>query len=219
MLYFVGIGPGDPELLTVKAARLIKEADAIVFADTGMGSSAVTNIVGDLLDGKTVCPVSIPMKGNREDWIHAHQQAASQLIEMLKQYPTIVYPVLGDPSIYASSSYLMHLVEESHPCKVVPGITTMCLAAAELNIPLCEQGESITVQDRYTPDKELPSGNVVIMKSGKHLADLKNAAGDREAYAVRNLGMKEEWKGKLNDIPEDDYSYFTTVIVKDHPMK
>lgn len=215
MLYFVGIGPGDPELLTLKAARLLREADAIAFADTGMGSSAVSAILGDSMKGKPLCPLRIPMKGSRADWLDAHRRAADRLLEMLAEYPTIVYPVLGDPGIYASSSYLMNLVRERHPCEAVPGITTMCAAAAELGIPLCEQGESLTILDSFQAEAELPRGNVVIMKSGRQLAALKAAAAGRNAYAVRNLGMANAWKGRLADIPEDEYSYFTTVILRD----
>lgn len=214
MLYFVGIGPGDPELLTVKAVRLLREADAIAFADTGMGSSAVKEILGGLMEGKPLCPLSIPMKGRRADWVEAHRRAADDLVEMLEKYPNIVYPVLGDPSVYASSSYLMRLVGEKHPCKAVPGITTMCAAAAELGIPLCEQGESLTILDDFNSEKTLPHGNIVMMKSGRQLEHLKQHLDGREAYAVRNLGMENEWKGLLDEIPAEDYSYFTTVIVK-----
>ena len=214
MLYFVGIGPGDPELVTVKAARLVREADAISYADTGMGSSAVESILGDRLAGKTLCPVSIPMRGSRADWLEAHQRAAEKLLALLEEYPTMVYPVLGDPGVYASSSYLMRLVEQRHPCGTVPGITTMCAAAAELGVALCEQGESLTILDGIESGAALPDGNAVVMKSGRRLAELKAAAAGREAFAVRNLGMNNAWKGRLEDIPEDDYSYFTTVIVK-----
>lgn len=214
MLYFVGIGPGDPELVTVKAARLVGEADAIAYADTGMGSSAVESILGDRLAGKTLCPVSIPMRGSRADWLEAHRRAAERLLALLEEYPTMVYPVLGDPGVYASSSYLMRLVSQKHPCRVVPGITTMCAAAAELGVPLCEQAERLTILDSFEPGEPLPEGNAVIMKSGRRLAALKEAAAGREAYAVRNLGMDNAFMGRLEDIPEDDYSYFTTVIVK-----
>ncbi len=214
MLYFVGIGPGDPELLTLKAVRLLREADAIAFADTGTGSSAVSAILGDLMEGKPLCPLNIPMKGGRSDWLEAHRQAAEALIEMLEKYPNIVYPVLGDPGIYASSSYLMRLVSQRHPCKAVPGITTMCAAAAEMGIPLCEQGENLTILDRFDPEKDLPDGNIVLMKSGRRLDLLKQRLEGREAYAVRNLGMENEWKGRLEEISSEEYSYFTTVIVK-----
>lgn len=214
MLYFVGIGPGDPELLTVKAARLVREADAIAYADTGMGSSAVERILGERMAGKPLYPVHIPMRGNRADWLEAHRRAAERLLALLEEHPAMVYPVLGDPGVYASSSYLMRLVSQKHPCRVVPGITTMCAAAAELGVPLCEQGEGLTILDSFAPDEPLPGGNAVIMKSGRQLAALKAAAAGREAYAVRNLGMENAFAGSLQDIPEDGYSYFTTVIVK-----
>ena len=84
MLYFVGIGPGDPELVTVKAARLVGEADAIAYADTGMGSSAVESILGDRLAGKTLCPVSIPMRGSISS-LNASAAASILLYEALRQ--------------------------------------------------------------------------------------------------------------------------------------
>ena len=214
MLYFVGIGPGDPALLTLKAVRLLREADAIAFADTGTGSSAVAGILGDLMQGKPLCPLHIPMKGMRGDWQEAHRRAADELLELLKKYPSIVYPVLGDPGIYASSSYLLRLLREKHPCRVVPGITTMCAAAAELGISLCEQGERLTVLDSMDSDIALPGGNIVAMKSGRQLGLLKQSLDGRTAYAVRNLGMANEWTGLLEEIPDEDYSYFTTVIIK-----
>ena len=214
MLYFVGIGPGDPELVTVKAARLVGEADAIAYADTGMGSSAVESILGDRLAGKPLCPVSIPMRGSRADWLEAHRRAAEKLLTLLKEYTTMVYPVLGDPGVYASSSYLMRLVSQKHPCRVVPGVTTMCAAAAELCIPLCEQRERLTVLDDFDVEEILPEGNVVVMKSGRHIDELRAASWGREAYAVRNLGMENSWAGRLSDMPECGYSYFTTALVK-----
>lgn len=214
MLYIVGVGTGDPELVTLKAARLIHEADAIVLADAGTGKSVVKEILGSLLDGKPVYPLSTPMKGMKADWGEAHRKAAAELLGLLAQYESVVYPVLGDPGIYASSMYLVKLIEPHHPCTIVPGITTMCDASARLHVPLCDQGESLTVIDGFDPAKGLPDGNVVIMKSGKSLAAIQAALQGREAYAVRNLGMSNEWQGRLDAISADEYSYFTTIIVK-----
>ena len=154
------------------------------------------------------------MRGMREDWAAAHDRAAEALLQALTTYPTLAYPVLGDPGIYASSSYLLRRIAPLHPCTVVPGIPAMCAAAAAMGVPLCEQGESLTVVDSFDPDMPLPEGNVVLMKSGKNLDALKAALNGREAYAARNLGMDSAWTGPLADIPADAYSYFTTVIAK-----
>ena len=110
----------------------------------------------------------LPIKGNKDDRPEVHRRAAERLLELLEQYPTIVYPVPGEPGICASGSCLMGLFRQKHPCEAVSGITTMC-AAAGLCIPLCEQGESLTMLDSVQTDAELPSGNVVVMKSGRQL--------------------------------------------------
>ena len=211
MLTFVGVGPGDPELLTLKAERILtSEADAIALPDSGAALRIVERFIGN----KPVLKLNIPMRGNRADWIQAHRDAAEQLRSWLKQYDHIAYPVLGDPGIYASSSYLMRLIQPSHTCQVIPGIPSMCAAAAQLGIPLCEQRETLTVVDSLGEDDALPGGNVVVMKGGKHIAALKEKAKERECYAVRNLGMANEWTGPLKEMSEGEYSYFTTVLIR-----
>ena len=212
MLYFVGVGPGDPELITMKAVRILQEADAIAIPDSGK-DSVVWKIAGKWMEDKPICRLPMPMKGKRDDWAEAHCRAAEILLEWLKEYETIAYPVLGDPGIYASSSYLMKRIAPHHPCKVIPGIPAMCAAAAELGVPLCEQGEALTVIDRFEKTK-LPDGNLVVMKGSRSLERIKTAAAGREAYAVCNLGMENMTVGKLDESPAIPQSYFTTVLVK-----
>lgn len=214
MLIFTGVGPGDPELITLKAARTIARADAIALADSGRGESVVQKIAGEWIAQKPVHRLHIPMTGNRADWLEAHRKAADELLSLLARYPVIAYPVLGDPGVYASSSYLFHLVQPHHPCKIIPGIPTMCAAAAEMGVALCEQRETLTVVDQIPEDQPLPQGNAVIMKCGKSLAALQEKAAGREAYAIRNLGLEDQWTGPLEEAPTDNVSYFTTVILK-----
>lgn len=214
MLTFIGVGPGDAELITLKAVRLLRQANAIALPDSGSGESAVMRIIAQWIEGKPVCRLSMPMTGNRADWEAAHRQAADTLLSWLEKYQTVAYPVLGDPGIYATSSYLARLIQPRHPCAIVPGVPAMCAAAAEIGVPLCEQRESLTVTDRLEPGAPLPPGNAVIMKCAKTMPAIKEALGGRAAYAVRNLGMENEWKGRVEDFCEEDYSYFTTVIIK-----
>ncbi len=98
MLYFVGVGPGDPELITMKAVRILQEADAIAIPDSGK-DSVVWKIAGKWIEGNPLCHLPMPMKGKREDWEDNHRKAAEILLEWLGKYETITYPVLGDPGI------------------------------------------------------------------------------------------------------------------------
>ena len=213
MLYFVGVGPGDPELITMKAVRILQEADAIAIPDSGK-NSVVWKIAGKWMDGKPICRLPMPMRGNKEDWADAHRQAAEKLLEWLGQYENIAYPVLGDPGIYASSSYLMKRIEPHHPCKLIPGIPAMCAASAELGMPLCEQGETFLVTDSFSAETDVAAENIVIMKGRGKLTEIKKSFPGCEAYAVRNLGFEDQWVGELNAATDENDSYFTTVLVK-----
>lgn len=212
MLYFVGVGPGDPELVTMKAVRILQKTDAIVLPDCGK-DSVVWKIAGEWMKDKPVCSVSIPMKGKKQEWKMAHRRAAEQLLEWLNKYETIAYPVLGDPGIYASSSYLMKHIAPHHPCKVIPGIPAMCAAAAALGIPLCEQHESLAVVDHLDGVKQT-ADSVVVMKSGKQMSEIRDVYADRKVHVVCNLGMEDEWTGEIQQLPSQMQSYFMTAIVK-----
>ena len=213
MLTFVGIGPGDPELLTLKAVRILREVDAVALADRGVA----LKIVEKWIEGKPVLKLDLPMRGNRVDWGKAHESAVRELLAWLEKYPSIAFPVLGDPSVFATGSYLYRRIQGRHPCAVVPGIPAMCAAAAKLGVPLCEKGETLMIMDHFEDEDALPEENVVIMKSGKRMDALRRAAHGREAYVVRNLGMEEEWIGNLSDAPDMDQFYFTTTVVRARP--
>ena len=213
MLYFVGVGPGDPELITLKAARILQEADAIAIPDSGK-DSVVQKIAGRWMEAKPVCRLPMPMQGRREDWQEAHRRAAEILLEWLKEYETIAYPVLGDPGIYASGSYLMQRIAPHHPCKIIPGVPAMCAAAAELGIPLCEQGERLLVTDSYEKQQVPLHKNTVVMKAGKQLAELRDLAGEYRVYAAENVGMPGGRAGAIDQYSGDAAPYFITVIIK-----
>lgn len=212
MLYFVGVGPGDAELLTLKAARILEEAAAIAVPDSGK-ESVVWSIAGKWMAGKPLCRLPMPMRGNRQDWENAHARAAEVLLEWLKEYETIAYPVLGDPGIYASSSYLLKKIAPLHPCQVIPGVPAMCAVAAQMQIPLCEQAENLHVLDHLSEGEEAPEGNVVIMKAGKNWAALEALSKEREIYLGSNVGRENQWIGTLQDVGEE-LPYFTTAIIK-----
>lgn len=213
MLSFVGVGPGDPELITLKALRLIREADVVALADTGLGDSAVARILGDALNGKALLRLSMPMKGDRESWADAHIAAARQLAARLDAGESIAYPVLGDPLLYATSGYLLALLKDRYPVQVVPGVAAVLAGASAARLPLAEADEPLTILPGLKPGQALPEGNVAVMKASRCLNEIARQLAGRQHVMLRNLGMPDEYIGPIQDAPEGR-SYFTTVIVK-----
>lgn len=210
MLYFVGVGSGDPELITLKAVRILREVDAIVLPDSGK-ESAIWKIIEKWVENKPVYSVSMPMSGRKENWQSAHRQAVEQIEILLQKHASLAYPMLGDTGIYASGSYLMQQIAPYYPCQVIAGIPSVCASAAALGIPLCQQGESLVISDHVPCEN---GDNVVIMKAGKQLEELAKQYHDRDIYLACDLGMEHEWFGKLQDLPRDAKSYFMTAIIK-----
>ncbi|MBQ7504451.1 MAG: precorrin-2 C(20)-methyltransferase [Ruminococcus sp.] len=145
--YGVGVGPGDPELMTLKAIRIIKENDIIALQGKDAEKSvayriAVKNIPE--LAQKQLVPIYMPMVKDRS-LIHAEHKKGAEIIEKyLEQAKNVVFLTLGDPAIYCTFSYLQHMLEEDgYEVELVSGITSFCAAAARLNLPLAEWDEQL----------------------------------------------------------------------------
>lgn len=213
MLTFVGVGPGDPELITLKAIRAIEKADLIAIADSGK-ESAVERIAGEYFENKPVLRLSMPMMGKKEDWHASHVDAAKTLIDELHKGKNIAYPVLGDPSLYATSSYLLPLIKPHHPCTVIPGVPAMCAVAAAFQIPLAEDRQPLSVLPGLPKDEKIPDGNIIIMKAGRDIKIIQEKLAHRQAYLAVNLGLPQEQLAPLKEAQLDQSSYFTTILVK-----
>jgi precorrin-2/cobalt-factor-2 C20-methyltransferase len=211
MLSFVGVGPGDPDLMTILAVRALARADVIAIADSGSGTSAVLRIAGSLVSEKPILKLKMPMIPG-EDWGPAHDRAAETLIRRLKKGVRIAYPVLGDPSLYASSIYIYRRVAPRHPCEIIPGVPAMCAAAAALGAPLAEGRQTLTVLPGFGEGDRLPVGAAVVLKAGRVLDALREAAGNRRALLAQNLGMPDEYLGALEGA-RAEASYFSTVLI------
>lgn len=214
MITFVGVGPGDPELLTLKAVRAIRAAEVVAVPQSGDGMGAAERIVASLLKNKETLRLQMPMRGAREAWLDAHEKAAQALAEQLERGREVVYLALGDPLFYATSGYLIKRLRQRFETRVIPGVPAMCAAAAQLRVPLCEAREPLTVLPGFAEGDALPAGNVVIMKAGGHLREILAAGFGREMYLARNLGMPGEYAGPLAEANLDEKAYFSTVIIR-----
>lgn len=220
-LWGVGVGPGDPELLTLKAVRVLQQADIVMLPDAGSQEKTALNIVKAYVEGKTLSFVKMPMVRDKAVMDAAHEQAAKEICTLLDQGKQVVFLTLGDPTIYSTYMYLHEKVLAwGYPVEVVPGVPSFCAAAARLNRPLCLGREPLLVipashdQDSLL---EVPA-NKVFMKAGRSILELQQTLADRGqlegAAMVENCGMpNERVYPHFGDLKEPS-GYFSLVIAK-----
>ena len=221
--YGVGVGPGDPELMTRKAVRLIRENDVIAVpgkvAKEAVAYQIAAAVVPELAD-KELVSVYMPMVKDRALIDAEHRKGAALLESYLERGKNVVYLTLGDPTIYCTFSYLQHILEaDGYTVELVPGIPSFCAAAARLNLPLAEWDEPLHVLPAVhkTEDALDESGTYVLMKSASHMAEVKAMLrrSGRDVAAVENCGMDTEklYRG-VDEIP-DEAGYFSLIVAKE----
>lgn len=221
--YGVGVGPGDPELMTLKAIRLIRENQVIAVPGKDPKASVAYRIalanVPELAE-KTLLPVEMPMVKDRAYIDQAHRAGAKALEDWLDRGENVVYLTLGDPTIYCTFSYLQHILEaDGYQVELVSGISSICAAAARLALPLVEWDEPLhVVPAAHRVDHPLEEpGTYVLMKSASHMKEVKDLLrqSGRPVQGVENCGMtSERLYRSLEEIP-DDAGYFSLLIAKE----
>ncbi len=223
ILYGVGVGPGDPELMTLKAVRLIEENHIIALPGAVPTETIAYQIaiqaVPALAD-KELVPVYMPMTHDQEELERNHQKGAQTIVSYLKQGKNVIFLTLGDPSIYSTFTYIQQAVEQNgYPTAMISGITSFCAAAASVNTSLVKWNEQLHIVPAvHSLQHQLPdSGNYVLMKSGKKMKQVKEilAASRRAVVTVENCGTENEhiYRG-VEEIP-DDAGYYSLIIAKE----
>ena len=209
--YGIGVGPGDPELMTLKAVRLIKENDIIAVPGAEVRETVAYKIavqaVPELAE-KELLPIYMPMTHDKAELELNHEKGAKALEAALDTGKNVVFLTLGDPTIYSTFSYVQKRVEaDGYETRLVSGITSFCATAARLNIPLTEWNQPLHVQPAvHRLDSELDQpGTYVLMKSGRKMNQVKEilARSGREVRMVENCGMPDEHiYNSVEEIPD-----------------
>ena len=221
-LWGVGVGPGDPELLTVKAVRVLREADVVIVPDASSGDKVALNIAKDYLKDKQIQFVKTPMVRDKTAMDAAHEQAADTICGLLDQGKQVAFLTLGDPAIYSTYMYIhQKVLRRGYAVEVVPGIPSFCAAAARLNQSLCLGAEPLLIIPASHDQEELMDvpGNKVFMKAGRSILELQQALADRGllegASMVENCSMENEHVYPHFADLEEPSGYFSLVIVKE----
>lgn len=225
--YGVGIGPGDPELLTLKAVRILRECPVIAAPQTKSGETLALDIARGAVDlsDKTVVPLCFTMDPDREKQAEAHRAAADAAETYLAAGQDVAMLNLGDVSIYATYSYLMEILRErGYETVMIPGVPSFCAVAARLGVSLTEDMNKPLhiAPGRVAPEETLPlPGSKVLMKSGSQLprvlALLRERGELEHSMLVKNCGLpgEEVYPNLAQSAPEGGAGYFATLIVKE----
>ena len=221
-LYGVGVGPGDPELLTLKAVRVLREADVVMVPDSVKADKTALHIASAYLQNKTVETVTTPMVRDKAVVDAAYTAAADRICALLDQGRQVAFLTLGDPTVYSTYMYIHEKVlARGYDVEVVPGVPSFCAAAARLNLSLCQGSEPLLIVPASHGAEGLldVKANKVFMKAGKSILELQSQLRDRglldHAAMVENCSMENERVyPRFADLQEAS-GYFSLVIAKE----
>lgn len=222
-LYGVGIGPGDPELLTLKAVRLIKDAQVIAVPGKRKEDTVAYQITVQAvpeIQEKEFLEISWPMTKNPEELRKSHEEAAGKVARVLESGKDVTFLTLGDPSVYSTYLYVHHqILDMGYQAEIISGITSFCAVAARLNMGLVEKAEPLhVIPASYQIEESLKlPGTKVLMKSGKQMHQVKERLRkmDGDVVMIENCGMPgEKVYRSAEEIPEDA-GYYSLIIVKE----
>jgi precorrin-2 C20-methyltransferase/precorrin-3B C17-methyltransferase len=230
-LYGIGVGPGDPELLTLKARRLIEEVDVVAFPTARRGPSIALGIVeAHLRDDQVKLAMTYPVTTETTAHPGGYEAALSEfydswaatLAEHLDAGRDVGILCEGDPLFYGSYIYLHERLAPRYRSEVVPGVTSFSAAAASAGLPLARRDEVLTILPGTLPADALAtllatSDAAVVIKLGRNFPKVREAARRAEvagrAVFVERASSAGEQRSALADVDEDTVPYMSLVLV------
>jgi precorrin-2/cobalt-factor-2 C20-methyltransferase len=224
-LYGLGVGPGDPELMTVKAWRVLSLAPVVAWPEGASGESRARAIAAPFIpDEAAELPLFIPFGGREEEVLAAYEAAATAIAEHLDQGRDVAFLCVGDPLTYGTFGKLAALLAAQYPVRAIPGITAAAACAAEVGLALAQGTEpfkmlpAIMDEPRLRAELAAPDAALAIIKAGHHLPRLHRLLHEAgrldQAVVIEQLGHADQRILPLAQAVElDDASYFSTILV------
>ncbi|MEU0803699.1 precorrin-2 C(20)-methyltransferase [Streptomyces sp. NPDC005970] len=230
-LYGVGLGPGDPSLMTVRAVEVIAEADVVAYHSARHGRSIARSIAErhlrpDHIEERLVYPVTTETTdhpgGYRGAMEEFYADAAARLAAHLDAGRTVAVLAEGDPLFYGSYMHMHKRLADRYPTEVVPGVTSVSAAAARLGAPLVEGEEVLTILPGTLPEEELTArlattDAAAVMKLGRTFPAVRRALERSgrlaEARYVERATMDAERTAPLAEVDPESVPYFSVALL------
>lgn len=227
--YGIGIGPGDSELVTVKASRILGELDILYTPEAKKGTKSLALEITSpyLSEELTIKQRHFPMVRDKSHKEGQWKEIAEEIVADVQAGKNVGFITLGDPMVFSTYSYLLDIIGNRIETKTIPGITSYNSIAAEVGLPLVMDEESFAVVPATAGVQHLEAvlathETVVIMKVANHLAEVlpllkKFDLLEKTVLVSRSSTEQQEIRRGIADLSQDEtLSYFSTMLVKKH---
>lgn len=227
IFYGVGVGPGDPELLTVKAINVIREADVIIAPKTEKKeeSTALTIAKPFLNENVEIVKLVFPMVVSSETLSDAWENNKNVIIDLLAAGKKVVFLTLGDPMFYSTYIYVFRLLENcGYPIETIPGVPAFCAIGSKLGYPVVEGNDVLSIIPATVSEEKLDQAleladNVVLMKvyknSGQVIKKLQRHGLADNAVMISRCGLDDEQVvHNLSEIGDQKLNYLSTILAR-----
>jgi len=220
--YGIGVGPGDPELMTLKGQRLLRAAPVVAYPAPLEGDSLARKIAAPhLVGGQTEIAIRMPIEAARFPAQNVYDAAAEDIGAHLDASRDVAILCEGDPFFYGSFMYLFARLAERWPVEVVPGVSSLTAAAAVLAAPLASRNDVLTVLPAPLDDATLrarlaATDAAAIVKLGRHFGRVRallDELGFRDAAYVEHATMANQRVVPLHEVDAAAVPYFSMVLV------
>ena len=223
VLYGIGVGPGDPELLTLKAHRVLTATKVVAYPAPDDGESFARSIVAGFLNaGQVEIPIVIPMRVERFPAAAIYDEAAERIAGDLAAGEDVVVLCEGDPFFYGSFMYLFERLSDRFTCEIVPGVSSLTASAAALQRPLAARNDVLTVLPGPLPDEVLrarieASDAVAIIKVGRHFARIRSLIEEmglmEKAGYLERVTLENQQVLPLSGFDAGKAPYFSMILI------
>ncbi|MEQ8319149.1 MAG: precorrin-2 C(20)-methyltransferase [Rhodospirillales bacterium] len=222
-LYGIGVGPGDPELLTLKAVRLISEADVIAYPAPADGTASMARAIAQphIPQGKTEIVIETPMIPGRFPANDVYDRYAVEIAEHLNAGRDVAVLCEGDPFLYGSFMYLFGRLAQNFESEVVPGVSSLGACAARAGQPLVSRNQVLSIVPAPLDEADLEAriaaaDAVAIMKVGRHLEKVRTVLGRlgrlESAVYVERATLADEKVMPLSELEATRAPYFSMIL-------